>query len=127
MPWLQGDFSVDASRAHSSLAAACLACDDLEANVHDLLRYIYGQEPALAAKAYCRASRSKRQSDHVSQLEKDFFQKEGGDASGKRIVPQREVTHTFGSGEKVSIAVKFAGMGPKILDPRLAPIEALES
>ncbi|MDB4617020.1 exodeoxyribonuclease V subunit gamma, partial [Synechococcus sp. AH-551-E11] len=34
-----------------------------------------------------------------------------------------EITHTFGSGEKVSIAVKFAGMGPKILDPRLAPIE----
>ena len=33
------------------------------------------------------------------------------------------ITHTFGSGEKVSIAVKFAGMGPKILDPRLAPIE----
>ena len=36
-----------------------------------------------------------------------------------------EVTHTFGSGEKVSIAVKFPGMGPKILDPRLAPIEPL--
>ncbi len=34
-----------------------------------------------------------------------------------------EITHTFGSGEKVSIAVKFDGMGPKILDPRLAPIE----
>ena len=34
-----------------------------------------------------------------------------------------EVTHIFGSGEKVSIAVKFAGMGPKILDPRLAPIQ----
>ena len=30
-----------------------------------------------------------------------------------------EITHTFGSGEKVSIAVKFPGMGPKILDPRL--------
>jgi len=26
----------------------------------------------------------------------------------------------------VSIAVKFEGMGPKILDPRLAPIEPLE-
>ena len=36
------------------------------------------------------------------------------------------VTHLFGSGEKVSIAVKFPGMGPKILDPRLAPIEPLE-
>ena len=38
-----------------------------------------------------------------------------------------EITHTFGSGEKVSIAVKFAGMGPKILDPRLAPIEPVVS
>ena len=35
------------------------------------------------------------------------------------------VTHLFGSGEKVSIAVKFPGMGAKILDPRLAPIEPL--
>jgi DNA helicase-2/ATP-dependent DNA helicase PcrA len=33
------------------------------------------------------------------------------------------VTHLFGSGEKISIAVKFEGMPPKILDPRLAPIE----
>ncbi len=38
-----------------------------------------------------------------------------------------EITHTFGSGEKVSIAVKFPGMGPKILDPRLAPIEPVAS
>jgi DNA helicase-2/ATP-dependent DNA helicase PcrA len=36
-----------------------------------------------------------------------------------------QVTHLFGSGEKISIAVKFEGMGPKILDPRLAPIEPL--
>ena len=36
-----------------------------------------------------------------------------------------EITHKFGTGEKVSIAVKFNGMGPKILDPRLAPIELL--
>lgn len=36
-----------------------------------------------------------------------------------------QVTHLFGSGEKISLAVKFEGMGPKILDPRLAPIEPL--
>ncbi len=36
-----------------------------------------------------------------------------------------EITHTFGSGQKISIAVKFSGMGPKILDPRLAPIQPL--
>ena len=36
------------------------------------------------------------------------------------------VTHLFGSGEKISLAVKFEGMGPKILDPRLAPIEGID-
>lgn len=36
-----------------------------------------------------------------------------------------QVTHLFGSGEKISLAVKFQGIGPKILDPRLAPIEPL--
>jgi DNA helicase-2/ATP-dependent DNA helicase PcrA len=35
------------------------------------------------------------------------------------------ITHLFGSGERLSLAVKFEGMGPKILDPRLAPIEPL--
>ena len=37
-----------------------------------------------------------------------------------------EITHIFGSGEKISIAVKFHGMGAKILDPRLAPIKQIE-
>jgi DNA helicase-2/ATP-dependent DNA helicase PcrA len=36
------------------------------------------------------------------------------------------ITHLFGSGSKVSVAVKFEGMGPKILDPSLAPIEPLD-
>lgn len=35
------------------------------------------------------------------------------------------VTHLFGSGEKISLAVKFEGLPPKILDPRLAPIEPI--
>ena len=39
------------------------------------------------------------------------------------VVVPANVGITFGSGEKISIAVKFPGMGPKILDPRLAPIE----
>ena len=33
-----------------------------------------------------------------------------------------EIIHIFGSGEKISIAVKFGEKGSKILDPRLAPI-----
>ena len=36
---------------------------------------------------------------------------------------QGEVTHTFGEGEKISLAIKFQNLGAKILDPRLAPIQ----
>ena len=36
-----------------------------------------------------------------------------------------EIIHIFGSGEKISLAVKFGEKGSKILDPRLAPIRSL--
>ncbi len=36
-----------------------------------------------------------------------------------------EITHIFGKGSKISIAVKFDKVGSKILDPRLAPIRAI--
>ncbi len=36
-----------------------------------------------------------------------------------------EIIHIFGSGEKISIAVKFGDKGSKILDPRLAPIRSI--
>lgn len=49
-----------------------------------------------------------------------------GDRLRHSAFGEGQVTHLFGSGEKISLAVKFEGMGPKILDPRLAPIEALE-
>ena len=48
-----------------------------------------------------------------------------GDRLRHAAFGEGQVTHLFGSGQKVSIAVKFAGMGPKILDPRLAPIEPI--
>jgi len=33
------------------------------------------------------------------------------------------VTHIFGAGNKICLAVKFPGMGQKIIDPKLTPIE----
>ncbi len=36
-----------------------------------------------------------------------------------------EVTHVFGSGKKVSIAVKFPGLGQKILDPKQAKLQRI--
>jgi DNA helicase-2/ATP-dependent DNA helicase PcrA len=49
----------------------------------------------------------------------------GRPAAPRQLRRRAPITHLFGSGEKISIAVKFEGMGPKILDPRLAPIEPL--
>ncbi len=38
-----------------------------------------------------------------------------------------EIIHIFGSGEKISLAVKFGDKGSKILDPRIAPIRSINS
>jgi len=37
-----------------------------------------------------------------------------------------KITHVYGSGVKISLAIKFSGMGPKILDPRLAPLKLID-
>ena len=51
-------------------------------------------------------------------------------AVGDRVIHssfgEGQISHIFGSGQKISIAVKFGGMSPKILDPRLAPIQPIE-
>ena len=48
---------------------------------------------------------------------------------GDKLIHQKfgkgEIIHIFGNGEKISIAVKFGDKGSKILDPRLAPIRAI--
>jgi DNA helicase II / ATP-dependent DNA helicase PcrA len=37
-----------------------------------------------------------------------------------------EITHIFGSGSKISLAIKFASMGQKIIDPRVAQLQKIE-
>ena len=50
---------------------------------------------------------------------------EGTSALGVSGALSGLVTHRFGRGKKISIAVTLEGLPPKILDPRLVPIEAL--
>jgi len=38
---------------------------------------------------------------------------------------QGQITHIFGSGDQVTLAVRFPAVGQKILDPRIAPIQKL--
>jgi DNA helicase-2/ATP-dependent DNA helicase PcrA len=37
-----------------------------------------------------------------------------------------EVTHIFGTGKKINLAVKFSGLGQKIIDPRTAPMQLID-
>jgi DNA helicase-2/ATP-dependent DNA helicase PcrA len=49
---------------------------------------------------------------------------------GDRVMHQAfgtgQVTHIFGAGNKICLAIKFPGMPQKIIDPKLAPIERAE-
>ncbi|MFM8526106.1 MAG: UvrD-helicase domain-containing protein [Cyanobacteriota bacterium] len=94
------------------------------------------------------AIRREQRLDRLTRVDREESRRvEAGGAAGspanavRRRAPQRtwavgdrvrhssfgegQVTHLFGSGEKISLAVKFEGLPPKILDPRLAPIEPL--
>ncbi len=49
---------------------------------------------------------------------------------GDRIVHKDfgngEITHIFGSGNKLSLAIKFSSLGPKIIDPKIAQLQRTE-
>ncbi|MEB3211058.1 MAG: 3'-5' exonuclease, partial [Leptolyngbyaceae bacterium] len=52
-------------------------------------------------------------------------------AVGDRVIhPQfgpGEITHVFGAGAKMCLAIKFPGQGQKIVDPKLTPIQQVQS
>jgi DNA helicase II / ATP-dependent DNA helicase PcrA len=49
---------------------------------------------------------------------------------GDRIVHKAfgtgQVTHIFGAGNKICLAIKFPGMGQKIIDPKITPLQRVE-
>lgn len=49
---------------------------------------------------------------------------------GDRIVHRDfgvgEITHIFGSGNKISLAIKFSSLGQKIIDPKIAPLQRVD-
>ena len=89
-----------------------------------------------------RLTRIDREPNQANSFENDrqeasnaVRRKHGGPAPGKvwsvgdKVIHnsfgEGEITHTFGTGEKMSLAIKFKGIGAKILDPRLAPIQPI--
>jgi len=49
-----------------------------------------------------------------------------GDRVVHRSFGPGEITHVFGKGQKISVAIKFPGAGQKIIDPQLDQLEKLE-
>jgi DNA helicase II / ATP-dependent DNA helicase PcrA len=49
---------------------------------------------------------------------------------GDRVVHkgfgEGKVTHIFGAGNKICLAIKFSGLGQKIVDPRITPLQRVE-
>ncbi|NET87843.1 MAG: DNA helicase PcrA [Kamptonema sp. SIO1D9] len=49
---------------------------------------------------------------------------------GDRVVHKSfglgEITHVFGTGNKVSVAIKFPSLGQKIIDPKVAPMQKVK-
>ncbi|MEC4985199.1 MAG: DNA helicase PcrA [Oscillatoria sp. PMC 1068.18] len=49
---------------------------------------------------------------------------------GDRVVHKTfglgEITHVFGTGNKVSVAIKFPSLGQKIIDPKIAPMQKVQ-
>jgi DNA helicase II / ATP-dependent DNA helicase PcrA len=48
-----------------------------------------------------------------------------GDRVHHNSFGEGEVTHLLGEGNKQNLAIKFSGLGQKIIDPRIAPIEKI--
>ncbi len=49
-----------------------------------------------------------------------------GDRVVHRAFGVGQVTHIFGAGNKICLAVKFPSMGQKIIDPKLTPVQRVE-
>ncbi|MEH2415098.1 DNA helicase PcrA [Nostoc sp.] len=77
----------------------------------------------------------------TQRLSRQTYTKSASSSSGKQDTTQNwqvgervlhktfglgEITHVFGTGSKMSVAIKFASLGQKIVDPRVAQLQRVE-
>ncbi|MBD3880752.1 DNA helicase PcrA [Phormidium tenue FACHB-886] len=49
-----------------------------------------------------------------------------GDRAVHRAFGEGKITHIFGAGNKICLAVKFPGIGQKIIDPKITPLQRVD-
>jgi DNA helicase-2/ATP-dependent DNA helicase PcrA len=105
---------------------------------HARERRLYGsREPAMRSQfldelpeellSTKRASRqSYTKSASTSSEKQDATQNwQVGDRVLHKTFGLGEITHVFGTGNKMSVAIKFASLGQKIVDPRVAQLQKI--
>ncbi|MGC1249082.1 MAG: DNA helicase PcrA [Spirulinaceae cyanobacterium] len=70
-----------------------------------------------------RRKKAKTEANEVSNGVKYSWEK--GDLVLHKTFGEGEVTHVFGEGNKMNLAIKFPGLGQKIIDPKIASLEKL--
>jgi DNA helicase-2/ATP-dependent DNA helicase PcrA len=110
---------------------------------HARERRLYGsREPAVRSQFLDELPEELLTSTH--QMKQTFTKSPSGNASvspgkqqniqnwqvGDRVLHKSfgigEITHVFGSGNKISVAIKFTSLGQKIIDPRVAQLQRVE-
>jgi DNA helicase II / ATP-dependent DNA helicase PcrA len=110
---------------------------------HARERRLYGsREPAMRSQFLDELPEELLTSDY--HMKQTFTKRPSGNASvspgkqqniqnwqvGDRVLHKSfgigEITHVFGSGNKVSVAIKFTTLGQKIIDPRVAQLQRVE-
>ena len=65
-------------------------------------------------------------SQRVTQAKQGNAHWQVGEKVLHKIFGVGEITHIFGSGSKISLAIKFDSMGQKIIDPRVAQLQRVD-
>ncbi len=106
---------------------------------HARERRLYGsREPAMRSQFLDELPEELLTNQHKSSRS---FTKSASAKSGKKNINQNwqvgdtvlhksfgigEITHVFGEGSKLSVAIKFSSLGQKIVDPRVAQLEKVD-
>ncbi|MBE9008327.1 DNA helicase PcrA [Fortiea sp. LEGE XX443] len=106
---------------------------------HARERRLYGsREPAMRSQfldelpAELLTSQSKVHQTYTKTAATNRGQQEGsqnwqvGDKVLHKTFGIGEITHVFGAGNKISVAIKFASLGQKIIDPRVAQLQKVD-
>jgi DNA helicase II / ATP-dependent DNA helicase PcrA len=74
-------------------------------------------------QTYTKSSAAPRGKQNIANITENW---QVGDRVLHKAFGIGEITHVFGTGNKMSVAVKFSSLGQKIIDPRVAQLQRID-